>query len=337
MKIREILDADILFVSLCQTGKNGLSTIYKAEGEGVELKGLTKALPDFDERGLIAACVWAPGRECVEGDFAGTVAIEKMAHRFMRNAGQIDMQHDMKALPKEAAYIAETFIIQKSDPRFEGMKYNGETVNVDGGWGMMIQVDDTALRKAYREGEWDGVSMFGKATVRQVQTETDKAEKASALRKLFHPENEMKTEEITAAITKGFADALKSDEFKAAVLEIAAPVVKEDPKDKVDLTKAPQDLDLSDDEALEKHARDLEIAALKKDVDFSNPADVRKYRESLAELKKKYEDEDEGDDESHNSNVSKGKGGGDGKETMEDRLKKCREHAQEGNKVRGLA
>jgi len=283
--MREILDANILFISLCPRGKTGLATLYKADGHA-EFQGLTKALDNFDERGQLVACVWAPDKADAEGDFARPEVIEKMAHSFLRNAGKVDVLHDCKALGTDAAYVAESFIIQKGDQRFAGMvDYAGKPVDVTGGWGIVMQINDPALRKAYRDGDWAGVSMYGPARVREAKL--DKA-KVKALRTLINPEEiEMTPEEIQAIFKQGLTEFAASDAFKVAV-KAAAPVATEpkpEPKPKVKPTELPE-LDFTDPDALRKHADAQEVEALKKGVDWGDPKAVREYAEKVEALKK---------------------------------------------------
>jgi hypothetical protein len=331
--MREILDADILFISLCPAGKNGLATLYKADGHA-EFQGLTKALDDFDERGQLVACVWAPDKADSEGDFARVEAIEKMAHSFLRNAGKVDLLHDCKALGADAAFVAESFIIQKGDPRFDGMTdYDGEVVDVTGGWGVVMQINDPALRKAYRDGEWAGVSMYGPARVREA--ELDKA-KVKALRNLITPqENDMKPEEIQAALTKGLADFAKSDEFKAAVKAAVAPPKAPEPdpkKTEPEAPKLPDGIDLDDPEALAKHAAELTAEARKAEVKWDDPKSVAEYAEYLKAQK--------ADPKKSKKPKSSNVGDGDAEESEDEEaelIAKGRSFAAILNKRRGVA
>jgi len=82
----------------------------------------------------------------------------------MKNGAKLDIRHDGKAIAKEKAFVAESFIIQKGDERFQGWKdYDGKEVDVSGGWGIVVKIDDPDLRKSYREDGWNGVSLAGHA------------------------------------------------------------------------------------------------------------------------------------------------------------------------------
>lgn len=294
--MREILEADILFLSLCPRGKNGFVTIYKADTSHVEFSGLTKALDGFDEKGRLAAVVWVPNRRDADGDFASAATVEKMAHSFLKNGAQLDMIHDCKSLPKEAVFVAESFIIQKGDERFSGVTdYAGAPVDPTGGWGVILQINDPNLRKAYREGEWEGVSMYGPGKVRHVEA-IDKA-RVEAIRKVITTKEteDMTKEEIDALVAKSVADALlakqKADEdaaklAKAKADEDAAKLAKEKAdEDAAKLVKAPE-IDVTNPEAVREHAKKLAIVELQKGVNWSDPKSVEEYASKLETLQK---------------------------------------------------
>lgn len=174
-KVRRILKAKITHISLVPRGANRLPVIYKSDDSTFDLDTLIKA--DM-EKGEVLACVYAPEHRDSQGDIADAETIRSMAHDAARRGLQLDVRHDLKTLTKDQAYPAESFIIQKNDPRFADMKdYNGKAVDVTGGWGVLLKVDDPELRKAYREGKWNGVSMFGSAEV--------EAETAGSITKLL--------------------------------------------------------------------------------------------------------------------------------------------------------
>jgi len=320
--MREILDANILFLSLCPKGKNGFATLYKSADETVEFRGVTVELSKFDERGLLAAVVWAPGIEDADGDFASGDVVEKMAHSFMKNGAKIDTKHDMSPLEPDAVHVAESFIIQKGDPRFSDVKHKGVAVDVTGGWGTIIQVNDAELRKSYRSGDWAGVSMFGPAKVRKVTVQ-----KAVVAAPAPEQENEdMKTtEEIQAVVD---AQVKKILDEKAEADQVAADKIVADAA--LEKADAPKDVDLDDADAVAKYAEDMEFAALKKAVDWTDADAVKAYAE-VVKLRK-------GAEKPAESNLSQGDTATpDLGNHSEAELRKMGEtHAASINKKRGL-
>jgi len=210
-KKREILDADIRFISLCPRGKNGFMTLFKADTAEVHFVGLTKELPDFDEKGELLAVVWAPNIPDSDGDFASADVIEKMAHSYMKNAAKVDIVHDCQELSKDAAHVTESFIIQKSDERFlDWPGYDGSPMDVTGGWAVKMQINSPELRKAYRDGEWQGVSLYGPAKVRTDVT------KADAMREVIVAKNVRLSNALRAWFEKdGNLDAVELSAFRA--------------------------------------------------------------------------------------------------------------------------
>lgn len=171
---RRILQSKIDFLSLCPRGANTIQTVYKAEdgeNKSISFSAITK---DMTEQGELITCVYAPDLVDSQGDIASAEVIKDMAYGFAKEGKGIDIRHNGKAVDKEEAYVAESFIIQKNDPRFEGMKdYDGDVVNVTGGWGSVIKIENEELRKLYKSGEWGGISIGG---ISFVQNEEEDAE-----------------------------------------------------------------------------------------------------------------------------------------------------------------
>lgn len=160
---RRFRKAKISFISLCPKGKNQMPVVFKADG-AFDWSLLTKASDRFQEDGTILGVVFAPEVRDADGDIADPTVIKEMCHSFAQSGLQVDIRHDNKPVPREDAYVAENFIIQKSDPRFADFKDNsGKVVDVTGGWGVLIQINKEELRAQYREGKWEGISMAGNA------------------------------------------------------------------------------------------------------------------------------------------------------------------------------
>jgi hypothetical protein len=206
---KRILKAKIDFLSLCPRGANTLQTVYKDEDgkdKNVSFSVLSK---DMSEQGELIACVYCPELVDGQGDVASAEVIKEMAYGFAAEGQGIDIRHNSKPVSKEDAFVAESFIIQNGDPRFAGMKnYAGAVVDVTGGWGVVLKIENEELRKLYKSGEWGGISMGGLMLT--------KAEDVSAVDKMC------------AVISKAFEKFLpKKDteidmdakEFKAALAE----------------------------------------------------------------------------------------------------------------------
>ena len=152
--MRRIKKARIQFVSLVPKGANGIATIYKDDGSfnfGLLVKDAGSA---FADKGELVAVVYAPERRDSQGDIASAEVIKEALYESARNGFDIDIRHDGKAVPRDKAFVAESFIVQKNDPRFTDMKdYSGTPVDPTGSWGVVLKIDDQELRKLYREGK----------------------------------------------------------------------------------------------------------------------------------------------------------------------------------------
>lgn len=268
-KKRRIKSADIRFVSLCPRGMNGLRTLYKSDGDGkggtVTIEPLLKECEGFLEKGQLVAAVWVPDRADKEGDWADRETIEKMAHSFARNGLKIDLKHDERTLTVDQAYVAESFVIQKGDPRFSDLKdYDGTPVNAEGGWGAVFQIDDPQLRKEYREGKWGGVSMAGPALVVDEDPPRPMVEKMRSL--LDKDQIDMTAEELQKALEASNATLL------AGITELmkGGSGTEEKPKD------VPA-LDLTNEAEVKKHLRALELSQ----IDINDPEALRKHLQTF--------------------------------------------------------
>ena len=193
---RRIKRAEVKRLALCKRGKNGLQTLYKSDGTA-EYATLTKG--DV-EKGELLSVVWPKGLADIDGDFSDTdAAIDSIMSSLIANGGKMDVEHDGNVLPRDAVSITEVFSIQPDDPRFADWKdYDGNAVDVTGGAAARININDPDLRAAYRDGDWDGVSLFGPAAVEQVDLVA--ASQRVAARMGGIQESQMTKEELQAIL-----------------------------------------------------------------------------------------------------------------------------------------
>lgn len=294
---RQILKAKIGFLSLCPAGANTIRTMYKSDdgNKNIELQMLSK---DMSEQGELICCVYAPDLEDSQGDQASAEVIKDFAYDFAKNGGNIDIRHNEEALSKDDIFVAETLIIQKGDERFEGMEdYDGNSVDVTGGWGVILKVEDEELRKLYRSGEWGGISMGGMMLARDI---TDESSILKALKEIFSPITKLLKQENTdmalndkdlkqvaevvtktldardeatkkkveeAKVAKEKADKKNADETKLG-LGMVEPVLKADPSE----------------EDIVKHRKNLAIFELSKKVDSKNSSALFEFETKAKEI-----------------------------------------------------
>jgi hypothetical protein len=293
-KQRQILAARINFISLCKKGKNKVEAIYKADGTAtLLLESMIKAPADFDEKGLLYACVYPAEQEDADGHWATRETIEEMAHEALSCGVQLDLFHDEQPLSPDRAAIVESTIIQNGDTRF------GDPSKLAGGWGTVIKIKDPALRKRYREEGWSGVSMAGEAVTTEaaVPEPVNKGFMQSAVRRfssLFGKADQapipdtttntdMTTEELTKALDAVLAKipdlvAQKLQELRKAEAEEAAKAAAASAQTE-SLTKAQTEL-----AAAQKRVQELEKASNAGDPNPNKPQEEDWVKESNAIL-----------------------------------------------------
>lgn len=250
----------IKWVSLCPAGKNGLPVLFKEDGS-FEVQMLSK----MDSEGLLTALVYAPDLVDSDGDFADAETVKKMAYSFQQEGGQLDLRHNGKALDRDQAWVAETFIVQKGDPRFSEFRTrDGKAVDPTGSWGMVIKVEDPNLKKLYSEGKWHGVSLAGEA-------EREDAGPGWFRRMFTKPKESSKMEKEDRDLLKALQDGLAAQKAQGESLAKAVEfLVKARQEDLTERAKADAEAKKA---ALDKEKKDLQDRA-------------EKAEKELAELKK---------------------------------------------------
>lgn len=264
-RIKRIKAANITYLSLVPRGATQLGVLYKDDSGSVEVAGLAKSLGE----GRLLAAVYVPGLEDAHGDFADDPkVIEQMAHTFLKNGAKLDVLHNEETLSKTAAFVAESFIIQKGDERFKDLKtLDGRSVDATGGWGAVIKIEDPKLQSLYADNRWNGVSMFGPAIVEHVSKSKE--------------EPDMTPEEIAKLVAQTVA-GLKA-ELTTEVTQVVKSLLPKAPEErKVTVTYDP-----SKPETLETamaEIRKQQIVELAKGVDFSDPQQSKAFADKCAKL-----------------------------------------------------
>ena len=299
---RQILKAKIGFLSLCPAGANTIRTLYKSDAgdKNIELQMLSK---DMTEQGELTCCVYVPDLEDSQGDQASAEVIKDFAYDFAKNGGNIDIKHNENALSREDIFVAETMIIQKDDERFEGMEdYDGNSVDVTGGWGVILKVEDEELRNLYRSGEWGGISMGGMMLARDI---SDESVILKALKEIFSPITKLLKQEnsdmslndkdlkrVVEVVNKAFDDRdettkKKAEEDKAAKEKAAKEKTDEKKTDETKLGLGMAEPVLKDDPSeddISKHRKNLAIFELSKKVDSKNSSALFEFETKAKEI-----------------------------------------------------
>lgn len=283
---KRIVKAHVRFLSLCRKGRNLMPALYKSE-DGASLQVETvilKGSPEQVERGELLAVVYSPNRLDVDREWADSEVIKSMAYSFAEEGLSLDNHHDEQPISRDDAYVAESFLIQKGDPRFVGVKDRaGNSVDVSGGWGVVIMLKSERFRQHYRDGDWDGVSMGGRAARRaEPLSKGDKTmaltaeEKDDLIKSIVReirqpsPEDQRKTlvkdvaDEVKKAIGLDFGGETKPPKPGA---DPQAPMFKGNPRNAAEVRA---------------HKKALADYNLTKGVDWTDEASVAAYEDKLA-------------------------------------------------------
>ena len=201
---KRIKFARVSMLSLCKRGANRLPGLYKSDGDQVVFEALAK----LDDEGMLTSLVYAPETEDSQAHLASSEAIEEMAHSFMASGAPLDVNHDLKPLEKERAFVAESFIVQPGDPRFvDATDSQGNPIDATGAWCVKTKLNDPELRKLYREEGWNGVSLYAKPGDYELEdvpiTKAERVAEAVAARK--QGKSVMDEEKLAAALAKALA------------------------------------------------------------------------------------------------------------------------------------
>jgi len=266
----------ISLISLVTDPANKVQAVFKS-AEGNELREF-QTIAKLDEEGYLTSLVYIPEVADTDGQAASKEEILDACNAYpllMKGSG-IDVMHDCEPVDKDEAHLCQNFIVQKGDERFNDVVIDGEKIDATGSWAVVLKLNSERLRAPYRTGVWNGVSMYGSALVSAVSKSGAFPEAfADRLGTSTPKENKMDEEKLAAAIAKALAPVV------AKVEEVATAVAKlnevEDPdKDKVEVIKFTGDPESLKD--IEAH----EVAIFKASLDFSNPADLVKWKAHLA-------------------------------------------------------
>ncbi|MGG0047087.1 XkdF-like putative serine protease domain-containing protein [Bacillus subtilis] len=150
---RELLNAKITHVSYVDKAANQKQFFFmKSEEKPVfqkEVKVLTK---EADEQKLVYGIVYEPDTVDAHGDFMRAAEIEKAAHGFLKDAREIDKQHDFQGGVGE---VVESYVAPAD------FEMNGETIK-KGSWVLVTKASEEVWEQI-KKGEITGYSMAGTA------------------------------------------------------------------------------------------------------------------------------------------------------------------------------
>lgn len=250
-------DIRINYISLVKKGANKRKFIYKSSDDTPTFEKDISIAKYDNEQGIVYGVVYAPYEVDTQGHQASIEEIRKAAHDFLRksNVKNVDIEHSYRP---EEAYIAESWIVEKGDPKINNAP--------PGAWAVGVQLETDELRNLAKSGEIQGLSMAGVATI------VSKSDGDGILNKIFKSlrksgdDNEMKEEEVKALIEKsleglaGKVDAIPmKDEksaaivLKSAMTELLKPIIE-----RLDIIEKKSPGSIQSEEQIKKAEEELE-------------------------------------------------------------------------------
>ena len=338
---RRIVKADITHISLVKRGANQLPVIYKSEEQQAHFSPLAKSM---NEDGEIAACVWLPSNRTCSGTWHPPRSLSRWrtGSRPRTTSATWISNTTARTCPRTKPRLWSRSSSRRTIPRFDGMKdYSGNPVDVTGGWGVVMKVEDEALRAAYRHGEWNGVSMYGGAIVKAASegqpNDGGVDMDASEVQAMIDSSNEklMKSMQgmfTTALVTNKYdADTLQKSgvtsedtadqiETKVRLWKAENKTPEKNGEEEVELnkSKAPVfDGDPTDATAVEEFEYKVKKHEILSKMDPSKPESVREASDAIADLEVP-------------ESISKSEGNMDPeKKNLEERLKKSQSRSSQ--------
>ncbi|MFP7170779.1 XkdF-like putative serine protease domain-containing protein [Terribacillus sp. 7520-G] len=153
---RELKNASITHVSYVDKGANQKTFFFTKSDDKPDFQKHVQVFvnKDEEEQQLVYGVVYEPDVEDSHGDFMTAPEIEKAAHGFMKDARNIDTQHDFQAGVGE---VVESYIAPCD------MEIGGHDI-AKGSWVLVTKATDE-IWQSIKKGEYTGYSMAGKAEI----------------------------------------------------------------------------------------------------------------------------------------------------------------------------
>ena len=176
-KAYAITDAKIGFVSLVDKAANKKTFLIKKADDGsATFTTYGRILKTDTENHFVNGIVYEPMVEDSQGNYMTETEITKAAHWFMKNGGDVDLQHCFKKC--EGAEVVESYIA-KCDMEIEGQEVKKGT------WLMTMEITDANVWKSIQKGEITGFSMGGAGVYSEEDVDLSSIEKSEEPRGLL--------------------------------------------------------------------------------------------------------------------------------------------------------
>lgn len=215
---KHLKDIKIGFISLVRKGANKRKFIYKSSDKTPAFEADIEIAKYDNEQGIVYGVVYAPGEIDTHGHQASKNEIKKAAHAFIikSNAKNVDIEHSYKP---EEAYVAESWIVEKGDPKLPDAPA--------GSWAVGVQLKSDELRNLAKSGEIQGLSMAGFATIVSKSDGDGIINKILKSFRKIGDENDMEEKAVKALVKKAEDELIeKFDSIPMKTEEEAAVILK---------------------------------------------------------------------------------------------------------------
>ncbi|CAI6221798.1 XkdF-like putative serine protease domain-containing protein [Bacillus subtilis] len=152
---RELVNAKITHVSYVDKAANQKQFFFMKSEKQPDFQKEVKVLAKEEgEQKLVYGIVYEPDTVDAHGDFMTAAEIEKAAHGFLKDAREIDKQHDFKGGVGE---VVESYVAPAD------FEMNGETIK-KGSWVLVTKASEE-IWEEIKKGEITGYSMAGVADI----------------------------------------------------------------------------------------------------------------------------------------------------------------------------
>ncbi|WP_144500281.1 XkdF-like putative serine protease domain-containing protein [Bacillus pumilus] len=287
---RELINAKITHVSYVDKAANQKQFFFmKSEKENdfeKEIKVIAKA---DDAQRLVYGIVYEPHVEDAHGDYMTPAEIEKAAHGFLKDAREIDKQHDFQGGVGE---VVESYIAPSD---FE----MGDEMIKKGSWVLVTKASDE-IWEQIQKGEITGYSMAGTADIGKQEDHKPASDEKGlfSLLKNFFLKGEVKNRYDKGRMRREFwaaQEALNSvlykwDSYDDGDLETDPEKVRAALEDFVEIT---EEILLTDDLAGIQTDPPKEVAKAGKKFSAANLNELKNARSAIDNLLSQAEEKEE--------------------------------------------
>ncbi|MGR2790192.1 XkdF-like putative serine protease domain-containing protein [Bacillus subtilis] len=173
---RELVNAKITHVSYVDKAANQKQFFFMKSDKQPDFQKEVKVLAkEAGEEKLVYGIVYEPDTVDAHGDFMTATEIEKAAHGFLKDARQIDKQHDFHGGVGE---VVESYVAPAD------FEMNGETIK-KGSWVLVTKASEEVWEQI-KKGEITGYSMAGTAETIEKQEEKPVSQEKTDEKGLFN-------------------------------------------------------------------------------------------------------------------------------------------------------